>query len=309
MSLRTLPAAAALLALAACSSTEDSLPLAGTVNPSGDEARSLYQEASAADQAGDRRKAVKRYREFANKFPWAPEAPQARFRQAELLEQRGDTLEAFDAYQDFIGRYKGSDLYTRALERQARMAQAAADGEIKTSFLGLKAKLPTEKVVPMLEKIRDNAPASPAASRAQFAVGELYQSRGKGNESIAAYQKLVQDYPDSKEAAEAQYRIGVILVQQAERGNQDQANINRAREAFLDYLQNYPGHSKNDQARAQLAKLGGLDLQRSFDIAEFYLRKGNAESARFYYEDVVRRAKSGPLHDRAKARLGELPQP
>lgn len=302
-----LPASAAsALALAACSSNDDVVPLAGTTNAAAPEAVTLYQKAKSADDAGQSGKAAKLYGQVASKYAWAADAPQARFRQAELLEQDGQTVKSFDAYQEVISRYQGSSLYSRALERQATMAQAAADGEIKTSFLGLKSRLPTEKVVAMLEKVRDNAPASPSASRSQFSIGELFQSRGKGNESILAYRKLVQDYPDSREAAEAQFRIGVILVQQAERGNQDQANINRAREAFLDYLQRYPGHAKNSEARAQLAKLGGLDLQRSFDVAEFYLRKGDFSSAKFYFEDVVRRANPGALRDKAQARINEL---
>ena len=55
-----------------------------------------------------------------------------------------------------------------------------------------------------------------------------------------------------------------------------------------------------------MANLGGEDLQRSFDVARFYERKGDTASAKFYYEEVIRKAKSGPLHDQAKARLAAL---
>jgi TolA-binding protein len=38
-----------------------------------------------------------------------------------------------------------------------------------------------------------------------FSIGELYQSRGKASEAIASFRRLVQEYPDSREAAEGQY--------------------------------------------------------------------------------------------------------
>ena len=55
-----------------------------------------------------------------------------------------------------------------------------------------------------------------------------------------------------------------------------------------------------------MSTLGGEDLQRSFGIAEFYEKKGDTGSARFYYEEVIRKSKSGDLHDKAKARLAAL---
>ena len=85
-----------------------------------------------------------------------------------------------------------------------------------------------------------------------------------------------------------------------------QANLDLAKEAFNDYLIQYPGHSRNAEARQFIANVGGKDLQRSYDIAEFYQKTGKLESAKVYYRDIVSRAKSGPLHDKAKARLKEL---
>ena len=187
------------------------------------------------------------------------------------------------------------------------MAQAAAEGDVKTSFLGLKSKLSLDKTVEMLGKVRDNAPKSRTASKAQFTIGELYQSKGnKAKEAIAAYRQLVRDQPDSPEAPEALFRVGLILMQEADRGNQNQANLDLSREAFNDYLIQYPNHSRNAEARKLIAGLGGRDLQRSFDIAEFYLKTGKTESAKVYYRDIVKRTGSGKLHDESRARLKQL---
>jgi outer membrane protein assembly factor BamD (BamD/ComL family) len=293
--------------LVSCGSDSE-LPLITGENRSSasPEGEALYHEAKAADDAGKTSRAIKLYDKTATRYPFAPSAAKARFRQAELLEQQGEVKESFEAYDEFLNRYQGSGLYSKALDRQAAMAQGVAEGDVKSSFLGLKTKYPLDKTVEMLGKVRDHAPESPTAAKAQFTIGELYQGKGKSKEAIEAFRKLVSDQPGSRQAPEALFRVGVILMEQAERGNQNQANLDLAREAFNDYLLQYPEHSRNAEARKKLASLGHSDLKRSFDIAEFYLKTGKTESAKVYYRDIVKRSGSGAMHDAAKARLKEL---
>lgn len=292
--------------LASCGSDSDTPILAGNIQSASSDGEALYQEAKRADDAGKSGKAIKLYDKTATRYPFAPSAAQARYRQAELLDQQGEVEDAFEAYDEFLQRFPGSPRYTAALNRQASMAQAAAEGDVKSSFLGLKTKLSLDKTVAMLGKVRDHAPKTPTAAKAQFTIGEAYQARRKYKEAIAAFRKLVNDQPGSAQAPEALFRVGLILMENAERGNQNQANLDLSREAFNDYLIQYPGHSRNAEARKMIANLGGKDLQRSFDIAEFYLKSGKPESAKVYYRDIVKQTGSGKLHDASKARLKEL---
>ena len=55
-----------------------------------------------------------------------------------------------------------------------------------------------------------------------------------------------------------------------------------------------------------ISNIGGRDLQNFYDIGVFYEKKGEFSSARYYYEEVIRRTKSGELHDKAQARLNAL---
>jgi TolA-binding protein len=296
----------ASLSLVSCGPDPDAPSLAGNTQAAAIEGEAFYQKAKQADDAGNTKKAIKLYDQTATKFPFAPSAPQARFRQAELLQQQGEILESFDAYDKLLSRFQGSGLYTTALDRQITMAQSAADGEVKSSLMGIKTKLSLEKTVEMLGKVRDNAPKSAAAAKAQFTIGQLYEAKKKYKPAIAAYRQLVKDQPASPQAPEALFRTGVILTEEADRGNQSQGNLDLAREAFNDYLIQYPGHHRNAEARKLVAGLGGRDLQRSYDIAEFYRKTGKIESAKVYYRDIAVRSISGPFYDKAKARLAEM---
>ena len=290
-------------------STDSELPiLAGESQASAGKGEALYQKAKQADDAGKSPKAIKIYSEVATRYPYAPSAAKARFRQAQLLEERGETIKAFEAYDQFLSRFQASDLYTTALNRQASMAQSAANGDVKSSILGIKTKLSLEKTVGLLSKVRDNAPKSAAAAKAQFTIGELNEAKKMSKEAIIAYRQLVRDQPLSSLAPEALFRIGLILTADADRGNQNQANLDLAKEAFNDYLIQYPNHSRNAEARKRIADLSDRDLQRSYDIATFYQKTGRVESAKVYYRDILSRVKSGTLHDTASAQLKQLGQ-
>ena len=295
----------ATLLVVSCGSSDTPI-LAGNTQLASSEGETLYQQAKQADDAGKTGKAIKLYEKTADRYPFAPSAGQARFRQAQLLDEQGEVEDAFDAYDEFLQRYPGSSQYMNALNRQASMAQAAAEGDVKNSFLGLKTKLSIEKTVEMLGKVRDHAPESVTAAKAQFTIGEAYQAKRKYKEAIAAFRQLVNDQPRSSLAPEALFRVGQILIENADRGNQNQANLDLAREAFNDYLIQYPGHSRNAEARKAISDLDSRDLQKSFDIAEFYLKSGKPESAKVYYRDIVKRTGSGTLHNASKARLKEL---
>jgi len=300
-------AAAVFVALSvSCSNDDDVIKLAGNTQAASAEGEVLYSKAKAADDAGKSSSAIKQYGKMADKYPFAPSAAQARFRQAELLEQKGDIQKSFDAYQKFLTRYESSGLYAKALERQARMAQAAADGDVKSSFAGLRTRLSIEKTVEMLAAVRDNAPRSDTSAKAQFTIGELYQGKQKSKEAIEAFRKLVSDQPGSSYAPEALFRVGVVLMEEADRGNRNQATLELSREAFSDYLLQYPGHSKNAEARRMSGDIGGREINRSLEIAEFYDQSGQTESAKIYYREVLKRAGSGDAHDKAKSRLKAL---
>jgi outer membrane protein assembly factor BamD (BamD/ComL family) len=292
--------------LSSCGSDDEMPIMAGNNQAAIAEGEKLYQEAKSADDAGKTSKAIKLYDQMATRYPFAPSAAKARFRQAELLEQQGEILKSFDAYNLFLTRFQNTGLYTTALNRQIAMAQSAADGDVKQSMLGLKTKLSLDKTVEMLGKVRDNAPKSAAAAKAQFTIGQLYEGKQESKDAIAAYRQLVRDQPGCQQAPEALFRVGMILTAEADRGNQNQANLDLAKEAFNDYLIQYPGDRRNAEARRMIANLDSRDLQRSYDIATFYEKTGKIESAKVYYRDIVKATKSGDLHDKALARLKEL---
>lgn len=271
------------------------------------EGESKFRVAEAAEQKGDLEDAIELYDETATEYPFATSAPDARFRQAQLLDKTGEPRKAFEVYDKLIAQYPTCKHYSASLERLSEIAHDALAGRIKTNFLGIKGKLDTKTVVEMLGKVRDHAPKSSLAAKAQYAIGEAYRNDGnRYNESVAAFRQLVADQPNHAMAAEAQYMVGKILLESAQSGNQNQANIDLCREAFNDYLAHYSGHKRAGEVRQLLSQLESHDLQRTLDIADYYVKTNRLDSARIYYRDILKRSNSGAIHDKASARLKEI---
>jgi outer membrane protein assembly factor BamD len=311
--LRTLFFSSFALFAVSCGSGDDAPRLASDTRASDPKAQVIFNEGLAAEKSGNIKRALKNYRTVSTKYPLFLSADEAAYRRGKLLERTGEPLDAFDAFDDVLTKYPASKHYAESMKRQQKIALDTANGNIKESFIGLvKTRVSVKDTARMLTKVRENAPRAPSAELAQFTLGRLYQKEGgpiSSDRAIAAYRELTREYPDSKYAPEAQYQIGKILLSYNKKGNMDSANLDRAKRAFDDILIGYPDSKQAALAKKELARISTGEIQRTFDIAEFYRKKGNISSALFYYQETVNRSKSGPLHDEAKRWINELAKP
>jgi outer membrane protein assembly factor BamD len=301
---------AASLSLLSCGGDVESARLASDSRASEKVAQTLYNSAIAAENAGKVGRAIKIYEKIVLRHPLCPAASESAFRWGKLLEKDDEVLEAFEAYDAILVKYPASPHYAEAMQRQEIIATQAAEGQINNSFIGFKIRVSLKKSAEMLAKVRQNAPRAISAEKAQYTIGKIYQSRGnQTNEAalaINAFRELTRDFPDSQYAPDAQYQIGEILLGQSKKGNQDSANLDRAKRAFEDVLIRYPTSKQAKMAKAQIAKLASGNIQRSFEIAEFYRKKGQISSALVYYRDTVMRSNPGPLRTSAQGWINKL---
>ena len=270
-------------------------------------ATTAYAKAYSLEKAGKTRKAIKQYQFVADGFRLSPEAPKALLRAADLLYTSGQLIKSFDSHELFVSRYHGTSQYNTALKRQAIVAHAAADGSIQNNFLGLKSNIPRSKVETMLGQVRDNAPHANSAPKAQFTIGHMWESEKNLGKAIKAYEEVQVRYPKSNYAPEALYKVGTLLLKQAEKGNRNASNLNTAKTTFTDLTLLYPSSKHAASAKKKIKEINSSDIQRSFDNAEFYEKKQQNTAAIFYYREVISKTKAGSELNRiAKQRIATL---
>lgn len=250
-------------------------------------ATALFAKAEAYQKTGKGKKALDGYSSIARKYYFSQYAPEANFRAAEIMQAQGDLSESFDYYQNLVDRYRGSPRFQRALEQQYNIAVSSLTNK-NESFLGvLPKKTSRDRVLAMFATVITNAPASIYAANSQYYIARIHEGRKDYDEAIQAFQTVVDEYPRSPKAPQAQLRIAEIYKTTARRPD-NPSNLAQEREAYEDFLTNFPQHRESGDAYAQLNAIDEKTAKKSLNIARYYEKQGNTKAAAIYFKDVLR---------------------
>jgi outer membrane protein assembly factor BamD len=289
---------------------------AGTIQAADPQADALLSEAKALMAAGELSAAKRKLRNIVLNHELAPCAPEARMLLADIYEKQGLPRDAFDEYDKIVKRYQSSPLYTRALERQLAMAMAAAEGTLQVSVLGLwKAELESSAVEKWLRSVISNAPYNDMAATATSILARYLVRKERYEEAAAVFSSLVENYPDSRYAPEAQLMAAQLWASSRTRGNQNLANLTRAQEAYEDFSLRFPNHADARKALSEASNVRRLLVQQELETGRYYLERSREYGAAvFCFENVIRQRNINPeaakeaetLLQQAKARQAAL---
>lgn len=92
-------------------------------------------------------------------------------------------------------------------------------------------------------------PKDKRSDNALMVLARIAQNRGQNEEAIARYEKLLQTYPQSEVAYQAQFMIGFIY-------EENLLDYERAKAAYQKVIANYPDSDLVDDAKTSLAHIG-----------------------------------------------------
>jgi outer membrane protein assembly factor BamD len=254
---------------------------------------------------GERDDALKAYKELLRRWPLSFFAPEAQYRVGKILEDEANFYDAFQAFQKMVTKYPSSDYFEQALNEQYRIANLYLAGEPQRIW-----KIPVgpsmERTIEMYDRIIKNAPYGTYAPQCQFNIGLAREAQRKYTDAVDAYQLVLDKYPTSSVAANAQYQIGYAWMKSSVSGDYDLGATKKAVDAFQDYLVRYPNSDKAVQAQENIQKLGQKQTQGAYDVAKFYETQHQTRAAFIYYNEVVREDPNSAQAQIAKKRIQEL---
>lgn len=270
------------------SKDKDRMPTKSEVAAHDRKAASLFASGEKAEEAGKKKKALGYFSKISSKYYFSQQyAPEATFRTAELLRETGEADEAFDYYQALVDRHRSSPRFRRAVEQQYNIAVQSLTAK-QSSILGvIPKKLSRDRVIQMFNAVIANAPASVYAANGQYYIARIYEGQERYTEAIDAFQKVVDEYPRSQKAPRAQLKIAEIYEKTTRRADSP-TNLRESREAYEDFITNFPQHQKQTDAFAQLNVLDEKEARKSLKVAKYYQNQGNMKAAAIYYKDVLR---------------------
>ncbi len=253
--------AAALLALAACSTKHVSLTGAFKY---GETAEDNYKAGLDLEKAQSYPEAQKFFEYVKTKYPFSKYAALADLRIADLKYDQHQWNEAAEAYAQFVQLHPTHEevdyaefrvglsylsdapsdfaLFPPSFEKDQRHIEKAA-----AAFKKFVEKYPSSKLIPEAQKHLANANARLAEH--EWYVGEYYFKRRRWPGAAGRYETLVEKYPGSRHEAEALLKLAQSYVAMDEK--------HRARTALQKLIVKHPEDPRRQAAEKLLATLRG----------------------------------------------------
>lgn len=282
-------------------------------------------------QYGLRLRDAKSFAEAAGVFQliadFAPDAAlraRALFMRGTILMTEGAYLEAYRAFESYVARYPEGELSTRAKQAMMECAVGLATVGQEDSFLGI---IPTRSAKPGIELLKSTLqrfPREEFSDAYYFKLAEFYYGRGQLAEAELELRFILSEpsYKRSRSAPRALLMLGKIGLDRYGGASYDHktlADAKRAYEQFeLDYkryletpgtwpelgLEDLPGMLAT--ARAGIAFVNERMAEREFLLAEFYLARDQAPSARLYLAGILKNYPNTSWAKRADQLLRDL---
>ena len=154
------------------------------------------------------------YKDFITFFPTAPEAPEAEYRAGMahfrlMGKSDRDLTEAKEAeaeFKTFLEKYPDNSMIPAVKGRLREVQEVLAEGNYTTALLYYRKGV-QKAAASRFQEIADSYPNYSQADQALWYLGQAQEKLHKQNEAVAAYDRLLTDYPLSTSVAPAKARL------------------------------------------------------------------------------------------------------
>jgi outer membrane protein assembly factor BamD len=268
-------------------------------------AQEMFSKAQEAEKSGNIKRAIKTYSALVRRHPRDTLAPGSLYHMAQLQEQIHDYFKAAQSYSVLAEKFPKSERFDESIEALFRIGEMYLAGK-KVKILGIPFKASMDHALDIFAAIVRTAPYGKYTAHAQFDIGRAREKQGSNELAIAAYQAVVEKFPNDPLAADAQYQIGYIWTQATKAGTYDPAATKNAKIGFEDFLFRHPNSEKAAQAKENVKLLEHKQTSSAFQIAKYYDKQKYYRAAAIYYNDVIRQQPGSAEGERAKKRIAEL---
>jgi outer membrane assembly lipoprotein YfiO len=137
--------------------------------------------------------------------------------------------------------------------------------------------------IQLLKTYVDNNAGSADVDHALYLLGDCYLHTHDWAEGAVQFERLLREFPESDSSAAASNRLGGAYAGQARPADFDQEFTVKAIDQWRHYLDTYPGHWANDEARHEI-ELARMKLATKLvETGDLYVKLRQLTAARIYY--------------------------
>lgn len=253
-------------------------------------------------------KAVEQFKIVLKQYPKSRVAPESQYRIGTIFEEKSDYVEAHKAYQALIKSYPQSERFEEVIEREYEIGTLFLSGK-KGKLLGLDIRPSLPLAVEVFQKIVEAAPYGAFGDKAQFDLGVAYQKLGKLDDSLDAFQTVMDQYPKSSLLQQARLKMAEVSFAKSSRQSRDQSALDEAARQAQGYLKRYPDSEDAAQAEKISREVDELNAEKNYRIGLYYEKENYLTSALIYYSDAAKRYPNTSWGQKAADKLHSLKEP
>ena len=134
----------------------------------------------------------------------------------------------------------------------------------------------------------------------------MLQALQKYSEAMASYERIINDYPESKLVNDAKYQLAYTRYEASLAPEYDQESTEEALRDFKRISETTAVPAVAEEANRVFDELREKKAQSELKIAEFYERQRQYRSALIYYKDVAGKFKETESAKYAEAKIESL---
>ena len=226
------------------------------------------------------------FQKFLKAYPKSSEAAESQYYLGLIEEASGNLYEAYLAYQKVIDKYPFSERIQEVIQREYKIAEEFMAGK-KRKAMGV--NLPVENpAIEIFTKIIENSTYGSLAANAQYKLGLVLKGLARYYEAEEAFNKVISNYPDSEWAGAAKFQIAVCRQAVSRGPDYDQGATKEAKEKFENFVREHSDAALSVEAERNIEKLKEKEAESKYNIARFYEKQKAYEAAKVYYSDIIK---------------------
>jgi len=252
------------------------------------------------------KEAIKEFKKLLAHYADAKEAAEARYYIGRAYEGLKDLYAAFKEYQKVIDSYPQSARIKEIIQRQFDIGESFLS-KTRQKFLGVKVTdLVEHPSLEIFKAVINNDPYSELAIKAQYKLGALLKELHRYEDAIAAFNKVVDNYPDSTWVEAAKFQSAQCTVLLSGGYQYDTSGREETIKTYQDFVDKHPDVKLSEEARADIERLNENEAHKKIDIAHFYELQKDLKSALIYYEYVASHFPKSSWGTQAQQKVNDL---
>lgn len=249
---------------------------------------------------GNYKKARVEFQRLINSYSKSAEAAEAQYYIGRCLEELGDPYAAFKAYQKVIDKYPFSERITEIIKKEYDIGEKLLEQKVSVWQYISGTQYP---VMEVFRAVINNAPYSEYAPASYYKIGLFLKEMSSYSEAKEEFSKIVSEYPQSEWVERAKYQIALCDYKESLKPDYDQTSTKDAKEKFDEFVKANPETELSQQARDRIDKLREKEAESNYNIAKFYEKQKAYDSAKIYYQYVIKVYPDSVWADLSRERL------